>query len=174
MIKGLVRKNNLSDLESPEQARINLGLATDDYSRIKGLYTSAGVFNIEIQRIANSQGNYQSQIDAINATINSIVPAAYVNVSGDTISGTWTNVGRIGAISVLVSGSTPTASSDSLFTHEAAGGQFRLTTTTLVANQGLNVGRLIASGNTVVASGVVVGRRIPITINTVPFFLEAS
>jgi len=174
MIKGLVRKNNLSDLESPEQARINLGLLTDDYNRIKGLYASAGVSNLEIQRIANSQGNYQTQIDSINTTINSIVPAAYANVSGDTISGTWTNVGQLGAFSVLVSGSPPTASSDSLFTHETAGGQFRLTTTTLIANKGLTVERLIASGNTVVASGVVVGKRIPITINNIPFFIEAS
>ena len=174
MTKGLVRKNNLSDLESPEQARINLGLASADYNRIKGLYASAGVSNVEIQRIANAAGNYQFQIDSINSTINSIVPAAYANVSGDTISGTWTNVGRFGAVSVLVSGVSISGSSDSLFTHETAGGQFRLTTSTLVANKGLNVEKLIASGNTVVASGVIVGKRIPITINNVPFFLEAS
>lgn len=174
MIKGLVRKNNLSDLESPEQARINLGLLTDDYNRIKGLYASAGVSNLEIQRIANSQGNYQTQIDSINTTINSIVPAAYANISGDTISGTWTNVGQLGAFTVLVSGSPPTASSDSLFTLNTSDGQFRLTTTTMIANKGLNVERLVASGNVVVASGVVVGKRIPITINNVPFFIEAS
>ena len=174
MIKGLVRKNNLSDLESPEQARINLGLLTNDYNRIKGLYASAGISNLEIQRIANSQGNYQTQIDSINTTINSIVPAAYANVSGDTISGTWTNVGQMGAVSVLVGGSSISASSDSLFTLDTTGGQFRLTTGTLVAGNGLNVEKIIASGNTVVASGVVVGKRVPITINNIPFFLEAS
>jgi hypothetical protein len=46
MTRGLVRKNNLSDLPSPEQARTNLGLATADYNRIRGLYASAGVSNL--------------------------------------------------------------------------------------------------------------------------------
>ena len=36
MARGLVRKNNLSDLENAEQARINLGLASADYNRIRG------------------------------------------------------------------------------------------------------------------------------------------
>jgi hypothetical protein len=54
MTRGLVRKNNLSDLENAEQARINLGLATADYNRIRGLYASAGVSNIDVQRIAGS------------------------------------------------------------------------------------------------------------------------
>jgi hypothetical protein len=54
MTRGLVRKNNLSDLENAEQARINLGLATADYNRIRGLYASAGVSNVDVQRIAGS------------------------------------------------------------------------------------------------------------------------
>lgn len=174
MTKGLVRKNNLSDLESAEQARINLGLANADYDRIRGLYTSAGVSNFDIQCLARSTGNYQAQINSINATLGGIVPSAYANVSGDTISGTWSNVGAMGAVSVLVSGSTISASSDALFVHDSGGGQFRLTTTTLIASNGLTVERLVDNGNVVVASGVIAGKRIPVMINGVPFFLEAS
>ena len=51
MTRGLVRKNNLSDLPDAEQARINLGLASADYNRIRGLYISAGVSNVDVQRI---------------------------------------------------------------------------------------------------------------------------
>lgn len=174
MTKGLVRKNNLSDLESAEQARINLGLATADYDRIRGLYTSAGVLNTDIQKLAGSVGNYQQQIDSINAAISGIPASLYANVAGDTISGEWNNIGAMGAIAVLVSGSTITPSSDALFVHEYQGGQFRLTTSGLTVNTGLTVERLIDNGNVVTTSGVVVGKRIPVTINGVPFFLEAS
>ena len=73
MTRGLVRKNNLSDLPSPEQARTNLGLATADYNRIRGLYASAGVSNFDIQRIAGSAGNYQQQINSINGIVSGIV-----------------------------------------------------------------------------------------------------
>ena len=51
MARGLVRKNNLSDLPLPEQARINLGLATADANRIKGLFSSASVQPGDVQKI---------------------------------------------------------------------------------------------------------------------------
>lgn len=174
MTKGLVRKNNLSDLESAEQARTNLGLATADYNRIRGLYTSAGVLNTDIQKLAGSASNYQQQVDFINATISGIPSSLYVNVAGDTISGEWNNTGTMGGINILVSGSTITPSSDALFVHEYQDGQFRLTTSSLTVNTGLTVERLIDNGNVVTTSGIVVGKRIPVTINGVPFFLEAS
>jgi hypothetical protein len=174
MTRGLVRKNNLSDLDSPEQARINLGLATADYNRIRGLYSSAGVSNLDVQRIAGSIGNYQQQIISINATVSGIPGSLYVNQANATISGEWNNVGSIGAVSILVSGVTIPASSDALFVHEYQNGQFRLTTSTLTVNTGLTIERLVDNGNITFASGVVANTRIPVMINGVPFFIEAG
>jgi len=174
MTQGLVRKNNLSDLPSPEQARANLGLATADYERIRGLYTSAGVSNIDVQYIAGSTSNYQQQISSINSTISGIPSSIYVSKSGGTISGEWNNVGAMGAASVLISGSTISGSSDALFASDFAGGQFRITTATLVANSGLTVQRFVSSGNVVTATGVMIDTEIPIMINGAPFFIEAG
>jgi hypothetical protein len=174
MTRGLVRKNNLSDLDSPEQARINLGLATADYDRIRGLYASAGVSNLDIQRIAGSTGNYQQQIASINATVSGIPASLYVDQVSPTISGEWNNIGSMGAASVLVSGSTISGSSDSLFTPDFTGGQFRLTTTSMVVNSGLTVQRFIDGGNLITATGVVVDTEIPVMINGVQFFIEAG
>jgi hypothetical protein len=174
MTQGLVRKNNLSDLLSPEQARTNLGLATADYERIRGLYTSAGVSNVDVQRLAGSSSNYQQQILSINSIISGIPSSLYVSRSGDTISGEWNNVGSMGAVSVLISGSTISGSSDALFASDFAGGEFRITTTTLIANSGLTVQRFVDSGNVITATGVVVDTEIPVMINGVQFFIEAG
>ena len=174
MTKGLVRKNNLSDLPSPEQARINLGLATADYNRIRGLYSSAGVSNYDVQRIADSTGNYQQQIDAINATVSGITPALYADKAGDTISGVWTNIGLISAIDIRVSGITPQSSNDSLFVYDYQQSDFRLTTSAMVAPLGLTVEAIGDGGGVVFASGVLTNKLVPIMIAGVQFFLEAG
>lgn len=174
MTQGLVRKNNLSDLHDPLQARRNLGLADADYSRIRGLYSSAGVSNVDIQRIAGSLGNYQTQINSISATISGIDPSLYANKAGDTLTGVWANTGRIGAVSIRISGVTPTASSDALFTHDYAVGQFKITTSTMVAASGINVENIVDGGGVVFASGVTTNKLVPIAINGVPYYLEAG
>jgi hypothetical protein len=174
MTRGLVRKNNLSDLPDPAQARRNLGLADADYNRIRGLYSSAGVSNVDVQRIAGSTGNYQAQINSINATVSGIVPDLYANKTGDTLTGSWTNTGRISAVSIRQSGVTPTPSADALFTHDYQGGQFQLNTATMVANSGLTVENFVDGGGVVFASGVVTNKLVPISIGGVPYFLEAG
>ena len=174
MTRGLVRKNNLSDLPSPEQARTNLGLATADYNRIRGLFTSAGVSNVDVQRIANSTSNYQQQIDSLSSTLSGIVPSLYVTKSGDTISGTWTNTGYIQPASVIASGTTLSGSSDSLFTLTVEGLSYALSTSTLTMNLGLTLQGLRDNGNVVFTSGVTINRLVPISVNGVPYFLEAS
>ena len=174
MTRGLVRNSNLSDLPSAEQARINLGLATIDLNRIRGLFTSAGVLPSDVQRIAGSAANYQQQINSINATVSGIVPALYVEKAGDSISGAWTNTGIMSAVSVLVSGSTPQASDDALFVHDYQAGQFELTTTTMAAASGLTIESLVDRGGVVFASGVVTNKLVPLSIGSIPYFLEAG
>jgi hypothetical protein len=174
MTRGLVRKNNLSDLPSPEQARINLGLATADYNRIRGLFQSAGVTNIDVQRIAGSAGGYQAQINSINSTISGIIPALYADRAGDTLSGTWTNIGRMNAVNITVSGNPPAQSTDALFVHDYQGGEFRLTASAMVAPSGLTVESISDGGGVVFASGVVTNKLVPITIGSIPYFLEAG
>ncbi len=174
MARGLVRKNNFSDLPSPEQARINLGLATADYNRIRGLFTSAGVSNVDVQRIAGSTSNFQQQIDGLTGTLSGIVPSLYVARSGDTISGTWTNTGYIQPGTLVQNGVTLGASSDSLFTLIVSGLSFALSTSTLTMNAGLTVQGLKDNGGVVYASGVVANKLIPMAINGVPYFLEAG
>jgi hypothetical protein len=174
MTRGLVRKNNLSDLPDPAQARRNLGLADADYNRIRGLYSSAGVSSVDVQRIAGSTGNYQAQINSINATVSGIVLSLYANKTGDTLTGSWTNTGRISAVSIRQSGVTPTPSADALFTHDYQVGQFQLNTATMVANSGLTVENFVDGGGVVFASGVVTNKLVPISIGGVPYFLEAG
>jgi hypothetical protein len=174
MTRGLIRKNNLSDLPSPEQARINLGLTTADYNRIRGLFTSAGVSNVDVQRIANSTGNFQEQIDGLTTTLSGIVPSLYVSRSGDTVSGTWTNIGYIQPRSLVQSGVTLSGSSDALFTLSVSGLSYALSTSTLTMNSGLTVQGLRDNGGVVFASGVVANKLVPIRINGVPYFLEAG
>ena len=174
MTRGLVRKNNLSDLPSPEQARSNLGLATADYNRIRGLFQSAGVTNVDVQRIAESAGGYQAQINSINATISGIIPALYADKAGDSLSGTWTNIGRMSAVNIKVSGSTPQESTDALFSHDYQAGEFRLSTSAIVAPSGLTVESISNGGGVVFASGVTTNKLVPITIGGIPYFLEAG
>ena len=174
MTRGLVRKNNLSDLKDAKQARINLGLAPADYNRIRGLYTSAGVSNIDVQRIASSRGNFQQQIDSLNASLSGIVPSLYVAKSGDTITSGWTNQGYIRPGSLVQSGTTLSGSSDSLFTLTVSGLSYSLSTSSLVCNLGLTVQGLVDNGSVVFASGVVVDKLVPVGINGVPYFLEAG
>ena len=174
MARGLVRKNNLSDLENAEQARINLGLASADYNRIRGLYTSAGVSNVDVQRSARSTSNFQQQIDSLNASLSGIVPSSYVTRSGDTIASGWTNQGYIQPGSLIQSGVTLSGSSDSLFTLTVSGLSYSLSTSSLVCNLGLTVQSLVDNGSVVFASGVVANKRVPISINGRPYFLEAG
>ena len=174
MTRGLVRKNNLSDLPSPEQARINLGLATADYNRIRGLFTSAGVSNVDVQRIAGSTSNFQQQINSISSTVSGIVPSLYMARSGDTATGTWTNTGYIQPTTVRQGGVTLGLSSDSLFTLTVSGLSYALSTSALTMNLGLTVQGLKDNGGVVFASGVVANKRVPIAINGVPYFLEAG
>ena len=174
MSRGLVRKNNLSDLENAEQARINLGLASADYNRIRGLYTSAGVSNVDVQGIARSTSNFQQQIDSLTASLSGIVPSLYVARSGDTITSGWTNQGYIQPGSLIQSGTTLSGSSDSLFTLTVSGLSYSLSTSALVCNLGLTVQGLVDNGSVVFASGVVVNKRVPIRINGRSYFLEAG
>jgi hypothetical protein len=174
MARGLVRKNNLSDLENAEQARINLGLASADYNRIRGLYTSAGVSNVDVQRIARSTSNFQQQIDSLTASLSGIVPSLYVTRSGDTITSGWTNQGYIQPGSLIQSGTTLSGSTDSLFTLTVSGLSYSLSTATLVCNSGLTVQGLVDNGGAVFASGIVANKLVPMKINGVPYFLEAG
>jgi hypothetical protein len=174
MVRGLVRKNNLSDLLSPEQARINLGLATADYNRIRGLFTSAGVSNVDVQRIGGSSSNFQQQIDTLTAALSGIVPSLYVARSGDTITSGWTNQGYIQPGSVIQGGVTLSGSTDSLFTLTVSGLSYSLSTATLVCNSGLTVQGLVDNGGVIYASGVVADKLVPMKINGVPYFLEAG
>ena len=174
MTTGLVRKNNLSDLENAEQARINLGLATADYNRIRGLYTSAGVSNVDVQRIGGSSSNFQQQINTLTASLSGIVPSLYVTRSGDTITSGWTNQGYIQPGSVIQSGVTLSGSTDSLFTLTVSELSYSLSTATLVCNSGLTVQGLVDNGGVVFASGIVPDKLVPMSINGVPYFLEAG
>ena len=174
MVRGLVRKNNFSDLENAEQARINLGLATADYNRIRGLYTSAGVSNVDVQRIGGSSSNFQQQIDTLTAALSGIVPSLYVARSGDTITSGWTNQGYIQPGSVIQGGVTLSGSTDSLFTLTVSGLSYSLSTATLVCNFGLTMQGLVDNGGVVFASGIVPNKLVPMNINGVPYFLEAG
>jgi hypothetical protein len=174
MARGLVRKNNLSDLPSPEQARINLGLATADANRIKGLFSSASVQPGDVQKIAGSAGNFQAQIDSLNSTLSGIIPSLYVARSGDTVTSGWTNTGFIQPSFVVQSGTTLSGSSDSLFALTVSGLSYSLSTSTLVCNLGLTVQSFADNGNVVFASGIVPNKRVPVKINGVQFYIEAG
>jgi hypothetical protein len=174
MTRGLVRKNNLSDLADPILARENLGLATADYNRIKGLYASAGVTSVDVQRIADSSGNYQAQINGLNVTLSGINSSLYVARSGDTITSGWTNTGYIQPSAVIQSGVTLSGSSDALFTLSVSGISFALSTATLVMQSGVSAQALSSSGNTTVVSGVVPNKLIPVKIGGTSYFLEAG
>ena len=174
MTRGLVRKNNLSDLPSPEQARINLGLATADLNRIRGLFSSAYLQNSEVQNIAGSLGNYQDQLNSIFASLSGITPLLYADRNGDTLTGTWTNIGTIRANSFTVSGIAPAGSIDDTWTHDYQGGVFELTAPDVTMNLGVTVSGFVDKGNVVMTSGVTINRLVPIAVGGIPYFLEAS
>jgi len=127
-----------------------------------------------VQRIANSNGNYQAQINSLGSIVSGITPSLYVSRSGDTITSGWTNAGYIQPASVIQSDVTLSGSSDALFTLAVSGISFALFTTTLVMQSGITVQALSSSGNTTVASGTIPVRLVPIKIEGVSYFLEAS
>jgi hypothetical protein len=174
MARGLVRKNNLSDLPSPEQARINLGLASADLNKIKGLFPSAYIQPTEIQCLARSSSNFQQQIDSLNTTLSGIVPGTYVARSGDTITSGWTNTGFIQSSFVVQSGTVLSGSTDSLFSLTVSGLSYSLSTATLVCNLGLTVQSFEDNGNVVFASGIVPNKKVPVKIGGRQFFIEAG
>lgn len=174
MTRGLVRNNNLSDLADPVQARINLGLATADYNRIRGLFTSAGVSHVDVQRIARASSNYQQQITSIISTLFNIVPSNYVALSGGTITSGWTNTGFIRATSFITNGVVLSGSTDSLFTLTVSGFSFAISTSSIVCNLGLTVSSLVDNGNMQLSSGVTVNKLARISVNGRPFFIEVG
>lgn len=173
MTRGLVRKNNLSDLTDPVQARVNLGLQTPDYRRIRGLFLSSGVSNLDVQKIANSSSNFQAQINSSTALLVTITPALYANKAGDTLSGTWTNIGKIGASGIVVSGITLSGSSDALFSRSLPLSSLQLETASgVVMPSGLAINNLASSGNTVIESGKTAGSYLNLQVKGVPYRVE--
>ena len=83
-------------------------------------------------------------------------------------------MGRISAVGIRQSGATPAASSDALFTHDYQGGQFQLNASAMVANLGITVENIVDGGNVEFASGITTDKRVPITIGSIPYFLEAG
>lgn len=172
-MRGLARNNNLSDLTNPIQARTNLGLSTADYNRIQGLWAVSGFSNLRLQRIAGSTGNYQNQINYANTTLAGINTALYANRSGDTLTGTWSNTGRITAGSLVVNGVTLSPSTDSLFTQNS--GSFNLSATQFISmSSGLTVDGLVSDGAVTVSTLKPIANALTISINGVPYKLETT
>ena len=175
MTRGLVRKNNLSDLTNAEQARINLGLQTNDYKRIKGLFLSSGLSNLDVQKIADSSANFQSQINASTGLLNTITPVLYANKAGDTLSGTWTNRGKIGASGIVVSGVTQSGSTDALFLRSSPLSSLQIAAASGVTMpSGLTVNHITSSGNVVTVSGKVATITMAISISGVPYKIDLA
>lgn len=175
MTRGLVRKNNLRDLTNPEQARINLGLQSNDYKRIKGLFLSSGVTNIDVQKIANSSTNFQDQVDASTALLATITSELYADKTGDTLTGTWTNIGKIGANSIVASGITLSGSTDALFSRSSPLSSLQIETASGVTMpNGLIVNNITSSGNVVVASGKTVAVTLDINVRGVPYKIDLA
>ena len=175
MTRGLVKTNNLSDLQHAEQARINLGLATNDYLAIKGLFISSGVSNLDIQKIANSTSNFQGQIDSAITLLATIDPSLYANKTGDTLTGTWSNQGAIGASGIIASGITLSGSSDALFSRSSPLSSLGLETLSGVTiASGISVNNLTASGNIITTSGIVATSNMRIQVNGVNFRIEVA
>ncbi len=173
MTRGLVRKNNLSDLTDPIRARINLGLQTNDYRRIRGLFLSSGVTNVDVQRIANSSSNFQNQVDSSTALLATITPALYANKTGDTLTGVWTNRGKIGASGVVASGIVLSGSTDALFVRSLPLSSLQIETASGVTMpSGLTVRAMVSSGNVVVESGKTVDSFLNIQVNGVPYRID--
>jgi hypothetical protein len=168
---GLLRDNNLSDLPDRQQALRNLGFSDTAIRNLNGVAFPGGVRAVDIQRISNSSGNYQGQLDGFNINLNSINFSQYVLRAGDTISGTWTNYGRIQARAFYANGVVRTPSTDSVFSHNRDG-QFELTTATINYNRGVSTVN-IADFDNAIMSGVLVPNKImPVQINGVSYNLE--
>ena len=175
MTRGLVRKNNLRDLIDPERARINLGLQSNDYRRIKGLFLSSGLTNLDVQKIANSSTNFQDQVDSSTALLSTITPVLYADKAGDTLTGTWTNSGKIGASGVVVSGIVLSGSTDALFSRSSPLSSLQIETASgVVLPSGLIVNNVTSSGNVVVASGKVASVTMGISIRGVPYKIDLA
>lgn len=175
MTQGLVRKNDLSDLQNAEQARINLGLATNDYRRIRGLFLSSGVTNVDIQRIANSSSNFQDQIDSSTALLSTITPGLYADKAGDTLTGTWTNRGAIGASGIVISGATLSGSSDALFDRSLPLSSLGIETLSGVTMpSGLSVNNVTSSGNVIILSGITAASSMVVAINNIPYKIDLA
>jgi hypothetical protein len=173
--RGLVRKNNLRDLIDPERARINLGLQVNDYKRIKGLFLSSGLTNLDVQKIANSSANFQDQVDSSAALLATITPVLYANKAGDTLTGTWTNNGKIGASGIVVSGVVLSGSTDALFSRSSPLSSLQIQTASgVIMPSGLIVNNITSSGNVVVASGKVATIAMTISIRGVPYKIDLA
>lgn len=176
MTRGLVRKNNLSDLADPAQARVNLGLQENDYIRIKGLFLSSGVTNVDVQRIAGSVNNFQAQINSSTTLLATIAPALYANKAGDTLTGTWTSQGKIAASGIVASGVVLSGSTDSLFSRTSPLSSLGIETASAVTiASGLSVNNLKSNGNVIVASGIgAASIYLSIAVNGRPYRIGAS
>ena len=178
MPTGLVRSENLADLPNRDEALRNLGISIEDVERIRGAAFPYGVQPTDVQRIVASSGNFQTQLDDLNSTINTlnnpIVSGAYVLKAGDTISGTWTNTGGyIQASGIYQSGVQVTPSTDALFTH-AADGTFQLTTSVLRCASGLVVERISNYDNIIMSGTLTPNLLYPFAINGVAYHIEAA
>jgi hypothetical protein len=173
MARGLVRKNNLSDLDNPTQARVNLGLQVPDYKRIRGLVLSSGVNNLDVQKIANSSSNFQNQIGSSTSSLATITSNLYANKAGDTLTGTWTNAGKISANTVVSASVVLSGSTDVLFSRSSPLSSLQIETASgVVMPSGLSINNLVSSGNVLLVSGQTVTRTMAIAINGVPYRID--
>jgi hypothetical protein len=175
MTRGLVRKNNLSDLTNPIQARINLGLQTQDYNRIRGLFLSSGLTNIDVQRIANSSSNFQNQINSSTARLATITPVLYADKVGDTLTGTWTNRGKIGASGIIANSVVLSGSTDALFVRSSPLSSLQIETASgVVMPSGLVVNNITSSGNVIIESGKTAFETLAIEFRGVPYRIDIA
>jgi hypothetical protein len=172
-MRGLVRNNKLSDLTDPLKARENLRLSAADYDKIRGLYTVSGLTNVAIQGIAGSESNYQLQINSLNSALSSIDPSLYASISGDTLTGTWTNEGTIIAETFVVSGVTLAPSTDSTFTQVSGSSRINANST-ITINNNLSALNLEAEGSIAVASGKTIAQTMPVRINGIAYKIETT
>lgn len=173
MARGLVRKNNLSDLVDPVQARVNLGLQVPDYKRIRGLVLSSGVNNFDVQKIANSSTNFQNQVNSSTSLLATITSSLYANETGDTLTGTWTNTGKIAANTIVSASIVLSGSTDVLFSRASSLSSLQIETASgVIMPSGLSVNNLVSSGNVLMVSGQTVSRTMAIAINGVPYRID--
>ena len=173
MARGLVRKNNLSDLIDPVQTRVNLGLQVPDYQRIRGLFLSSGVNNLDVQKIANSSTNFQNQVNSSTSLLATITSSLYANKTGDTLTGAWTNTGKIAANAIVNASIVLSGSTDVLFSRSSPLSSLQIETASGVTiPSGLSVNNLVSSGNVLMVSGQTVSRTMAIAINGVPYRID--